>query len=39
MIEAGEAAIFSFGVDPHLSTADWSSDLATLVYRAMMRAC
>jgi hypothetical protein len=38
MIEAGERAIFSFGVQPDLSTAGWACDLATEVYRAMVRA-
>jgi len=35
MIEAGERAIFAFGVEPWLSTGDWASDLANQVYRAM----
>jgi hypothetical protein len=38
MIEAGEAAIFSFGVEPFLSTGGWACDLADQVYRAMERA-
>ena len=35
MIEAGEQAIFAFGVRPNLSTADWASALAGQVYQAM----
>ena len=35
MIEAGERAIFAFGVRPCLSTADWAASLANLVYQAM----
>lgn len=35
MAEAGERAIFSFGVTPDLSTADWACALASQVYRAM----
>jgi hypothetical protein len=38
MIQAGEEAIFEFGVIPNLSTADWASDLAGQVFRAMERA-
>ncbi len=38
MIEAGERAIFAFGVEPLLSTAGWSASLAERVYRAMVLA-
>ena len=37
MIEAGERAIFAFGMTPNLSTGGWASDLAIEVYRAMER--
>ena len=38
MIEAGVSAIFASGVEPWISTADWASDLADQVYRAMANA-